>query len=275
MKIYFVHGTKSKPSAKALAKEVQSQLEESRVSFGTNISKILKTTNFDYIINVGNSAGTSLNYKPHFINRASALRVSANKRLARIRFKAKKIAAPMLWLAVKDIPECEYPVIARITYHMKAKGFWFCKNKKEAIQAKNSGATHFIKFIKNTREFRVHVFSRKIKPSSEEDFVAIKTSEKKKTVEAKSEVIKNHDHGYHFVAPMDRLGYVLDNIRALAKKAVFMFGLHFGAVDIIYSIDTKQAFVLEINAAPCLTDPNTNTLQLYAAEISNLLTKGD
>ncbi len=84
--------------------------------------------------------------------------MSANKKLARIRFKAKGLSAPELWLNVKSIPKCEYPVIGRTTCHMKAQGFWFCRNRLEANKAWSMGATHFMKFIENTREFRAHVF---------------------------------------------------------------------------------------------------------------------
>ena len=222
-------------------------------------------------MNVGNSIKYNFPKETIVINNPKNILQSANKRLARMRFKARGIPAPMLWLSVKEIPIPEYPVIGRTTYHMKAQGFWFCNTPQEATRAMKQGATHFLKFIKNTREFRAHVFSTVLNPKSSNDYSIGKLSEKRGGVNITGTTIKNHDNGYLFISPMKTDLMVLDQVRYLAKKTMAKFKLHYGGVDIIYSLDNKKAMVLEINTTPCLTDQNSTTIEVYANQILKLL----
>jgi carbamoylphosphate synthase large subunit len=271
MNILVVYSGKSSPSAKTITKVLQEKTTHNiycGVPQGQNIRKI----KFDYIVNVGNSApfhNTNKNVK--IINPPNKIAISANKRLARMRFKAKKISAPTLWLSAAEIPDYEFPVVGRTTYHMKAQGFWYCKNKKEALIAESRGATHFLRFISNTREYRAHVFSTKLCMESENDYIIAKLSEKTASEITRSSIIKNHDSGYKFLAPSASSTPILPMIRDLAKETIFKFGLHYGGVDIIYSNTTKKAYVLEINSTPCLTDEHTNTAEVYAEKLGSLM----
>ena len=255
---------KSKPSALALAKDLQ--------SLGLEVSCFTpwkcNTKDFQCLVNVGNSIDVS---HKNIINPPRSIRTSANKRLARIRFKAKNIPAPTLWLDYRKIPSCEYPVVGRTSYHMKAKGFWFCKNQREARTAKTKGATHFMKFIKNTSEFRCHCFSGLIHPKNPEDYKIVKISEKVITADTKDDIIKNHDHGYAFVHPRNVSSKFVPIVSDVAKLVLCKFGLHFGGIDIMYSHNTHKPYVLEINSTPCLTDENTDTSAIYAENVLNLV----
>ena len=51
-----------------------------------------------------------------------------------------------------------------------------------------------------------------------------------------------------------------------AKRSVIEAGLDFGAVDVIYNVHHKKAYVLEVNTAPGLEG---TTLEVYARAISN------
>lgn len=271
MSLFVLYRDKSSPSAKALAKAIKEQTEGLLVIRGTVKSKFLRRQSFDHIINVGNSLKVNFNSDTAVINHPDKIRTSANKRVARMRFKARKLSAPLLWLAAKDIPQCEFPVVGRTSYHMKAKGFWYCKNRREARAAERSGATHFIKFITNTREFRAHVFSTTLTPKKPEDYVIGKLSEKVATSEAKGTIIKNHDNGYHFVGASKAMPGVLPAVRDLARQVACSFGLHYGGIDIIYSKNTKRVYVLEINTTPCLTDETANTLDVYVDKFIHLI----
>jgi glutathione synthase/RimK-type ligase-like ATP-grasp enzyme len=271
MSLFVMYNPKSSPSAKALALAIKENTADLLVIRGTTKSKFLKRRQFDYVINVGNSQKHEFSKDTVVINNPSKIATSANKKLARMRFKARKISAPLLWLAAKDIPSPEFPVVGRTTYHMKAKGFWLCKTPREAKQAERSGATHFIKFIKNTREFRAHVFATGLNPASRDDYIIGKLSEKKGSEVAKSTVIKNHDNGYKFVAPSKNAPLVLEKVRNLSREVIHKFGLHYGAVDVVYSLDTEKAYVLEINTTPCLTDDNSTTIDTYVDKFIDLI----
>lgn len=270
MRVFVLYGRKSSPSAKALHLSLK---EGSDYTFirGTTASKFLGKYDYDYVINVGNSVPYRFKKTTKIINNPRKIAVSANKKLARIRFQTKKVPAPKLWLKVESIPKNEYPVVGRTTYHMKAKGFWFCKNRSEALLAKKQGATHFMKFVKNTREFRAHVFSTKMYPGGCVDYIVAKLVEKRSVGQAKSSVIKNHDNGYKFLQPDKRFPVVLNKVREVARKAIYEFGLHYGGVDVMYSKDTKRVYVLEINTSPSLTDETSNTLSVYTDKLLSMI----
>ena len=269
-KICVIYSKKSRPSAKALAASIRDS-SGITVFRGLPSLKRLRRTEMDVIINVGNSKGFIPIGNPPIVNHPSKIRISANKRMARTRFKARKIQAPTLWFSYKDIPKHEYPVVGRTTYHMKGKGFWFCRNRAEAKAAYMYGATHFIKFIKNTREFRAHVFATTIAPKSKRDFVVAKLSEKLMSEHTDTDVIKNHEHGYKFLAPKKMTAQMRQDLLSLAIEAIYRFGLHYGGVDIVYSKHTLKPYVLEINTTPCLTDTASNTLHVYTQQLLRMI----
>jgi hypothetical protein len=254
---------------------------------------------YDYIINVG-WAGKVVSGGAKVINAPGAISRSSNKRNARIKMKNSGISSPELWLNWQDIPDGGFPVVARTTHHSKGRGFWFCKTKNESRLAAEStvkrtkkrirtkkgnlvwrfretpteGASHFLKFIKNTREFRVHVMAPDVNLEGleTEDYLILKLSEKiKAEAGATSNIIKNHDNGWIFSYPKNKEEPVLDKIRGIAKKALATFGLHWGAVDIMLSEDSGEVYVLEINSTPCLTDDQANTIDKYLNGVGIML----
>jgi len=271
MNVFIYYRGKSAPSARALHASLKENSDHKFIR-GTTKSKFLRRMKFDVLINVGNSQALPVKNIKHIINPPASIRMSANKKQARIRFKAKGIPAPKLWMDASIVPKKEFPVVGRTSYHMKAKGFWYCRSYAEAKKAQLKGATHFLKFIKNTREFRAHVFSTVIRPKSIDDYVIAKLSEKRRSEKSDSSIIKNHEHGYKFVAPLKNSSpIVLDRVRQLAKEALLKFNLNYGGVDIVYSLNTKKAYVLEINSTPCLTDEVSSTLDTYTEKFVNLI----
>jgi glutathione synthase/RimK-type ligase-like ATP-grasp enzyme len=229
--------------------------------------------NFGGIINSvdANIPHTALKKPDVVLNHPSKIRVSSNKRGCRVLFRENNIPAPALWGAAANIPKNEFPVVGRTTNHSKGRGFWYCRNAAEARTAQNRGATHFIKFIKNTTEFRVHVFATTIKKNkTEKDYVAIKTSQKSKQGD-QNDIIKNHENGWTFGGVSDKMAPILSEVRKVAKQAVAVTDLDWGAVDIIYSHTNKTCYALEINSSPRLTDQTADTADRYANHVLRLL----
>lgn len=237
-----------------------------------------RQTKFDFIINVGYAANID-GKKAVILNNPQAIATSSNKRGARIKFKEFEIPAPNLWLSSKEIPKNAYPVIGRITRHTQGRGFWFCKDSKAAIAAEKAGATHFLKFIEDTREFRIHVAAphHNLKKLNVDDYAVFKTSEKlpKPGVKNPDPTIKNHDNGWVFSHPKDSSSATIRDLRDVARKAIAKFGLHWGAVDIIVSNKSDMPYVLEINSAPCLTDEQSDTIDKYVEIVSGLVGMGN
>jgi len=270
MKIAVVYNGTSKPSAVCLAKTFSEVFDTDVQSIFYN-SRRIRDKNITHFINVGNSNKFLIVGKPNIINDPSAIAKSANKRLARIRFKVKGVPAPALWLEPEEIPVAEYPVVGRKTFHMKGRGFWLCKSPREALNAKAKGATHFMKFISNTREFRLHTFSTNLHPTNVNDYVIGKFAEKLESASTRDRTIKNHDHGFVFMAPKLLTITQKDKLENAAKKALLAFGLNYGGVDIMLSKDNNNPYVLEINSTPCLTDENSNTAEVYSKMLMDMI----
>jgi carbamoylphosphate synthase large subunit len=276
-RIFVLYSEKTRPSGKALAKELATTSSDFDVSHGYS-GALAKEKNVDVVVNIGET-GTAIRDSIRVLNRPSKIALSSNKRGCRIKFKENGIPAPELWLASKDIPSSSYPVVGRTTNHSKGHGFWYCINKDEALKAERSGATHFLRFITNTREFRVHVAATRTGENrTEKDYASIKISEKvfsgdKRT--KKTDIIKNRENGWVFQYLPDDMKETkaIAEVRKIAKRAVALFDLDYGAVDVVVSVDTLQVYVLEINSSPRLTDNTADTLQKYAKHIASLCGK--
>jgi len=232
------------------------------------------------VINLG--VTDDLPYEGTIINTQDMVRVASNKKKARQTFAEQGVPAPELFLKPGDVSKDDLPVIGRTSYHHKGQGFWFCKTLTQVRQASKAGATHFLEFIPDTREYRVHTFlkmkSRNLSPDERgaDCYVSIKISEKRWTAEGEpnpSEPQKNHEFGWAFMAPKDRREGELDVVRYAAKEAIAALGLDFGAVDVMYRIRAKQPYVLEVNSTPSLSDENATTCEVYANRILKLFGK--
>jgi len=224
------------------------------------------------VINLG--VTDDLPYEGRIINTQDMVRAASNKKQARIIFGEAGVPSPTLYLKTADIRKEDLPVIGRTSYHCKGQGFWFCKTLEAVKRAAREGATHFLEFIPDTREYRVHTFSKKRCLGEEtrtpEDYVSIKISEKVWQGDGApnaAEPQKNHEFGWTFLGPQNRREEELDVVRHAAKQAIAALGLDFGAVDVMYRVRAKQPYVLEVNSTPSLSDENATTCEVYANRI--------
>lgn len=230
----------------------------------------------EYVINLGTTdevvSGST------FLNNREMVKTSSNKKAARRTFEEQEIPAPKLFLRGSDVDV--FPVVGRTSYHSKGSGFWFCKNERDVQRAVQAGATHFMEFVPNTREYRVHTFIKAKSMDNEErtpeDYVSVKISEKVWTGEGSpdpDEPQKNHDFGWTFLGPQNRREEELDVVRHVAKQAISALEMDFGAVDVMYRVKTKRPYVLEVNSTPSLADEQSDTCTRYANRILKTLGK--
>ena len=280
---FVLYSPKTSPSGRALAGALISLLRLKGVglpvNFGTTktlVRRIARSGAPKAIVNLG-----AVSFDPVplekvaeslVLNPPEKIRASSNKKDCRVKFEQDKVPAPKLWLN-PNIPPEEFPVIGRTTNHFKGHGFWLCNTVAEAQQAYREGATHFLKLVKNTREFRVHLFSRTNTPTDDpSDYVSIKLSEKlpREGIPTPKGIIKNHDGGWVFRAPDSTLSKSDVNLaRRAARFAMASAKLNWGAVDVMVS--QKKPYVLEINSSPALTDPTADTGLKYAEWVAHQL----
>ena len=113
--------------------------------------------------------------------------------------------------------------------------------------------THWCDWIDADQEFRVHVIADRV----------VKISQK---LGGEGD-IRSHRNGWRFLQP-EIPSAERRKMRQAAKDAVTAIGLDFGAVDVLRDSSTGEVWVLEVNTAPAMTDPTSNTLDRYVRHIT-------
>lgn len=282
--LYILYENSGVYSGRALRKSLEELCSDSvRGGFPKRLEKLLSQGSSPrLIVNLGTTE--ELPYEGLILNSQDMVRAASNKRKARTVFEEAEVPAPPLFLRAKDVSEDDLPVIGRTSYHRKGRGFWFCKTQRDLQRAVRAGATHFLGFIPDTREYRVHAFIKgrylELPPEEREanHYVSVKVSEKVWQGEgqpALEEPQKNHEFGWVFLGQQNRRGEELDVVRYASKQAIAALGMDFGAVDVMYKVRTKRPFVLEVNSTPSLADDNANTCEVYARRILKTLERGE
>lgn len=98
----------------------------------------------------------------------------------------------------------------------------------------------FVKYIPKRSEYRLHVFRDKV------FFIQRKARNKDVPDEQVDWKVRNHGNGFIYAhQDVD----VPDEAKQAAIMAVYMLGLDFGAVDMIYNEKQNKYYVLEVNTA--------------------------
>ena len=269
-------------SGRALRKELDGQFRGGRVlgGFPRRFEKVVlrKYGEPEFIVNLGTTEDYDLGST--ILNCREMVRTSSNKKQARRTFAEQGIPAPRLFTRASQIRKADLPVVGRISYHKKGKGFWLCKTLPQVERALEGGATHFMEYVPNAREYRVHTFVKARALTSEErdpeDYASIKISEKVWTGEGASSAAgpqRNHQYGWSFLGPQGRREEELDVVRRAAKQAISALGMDFGAVDVMYNLRNKLPYVLEVNSTPSLANEQADTCHRYADRILRTLGK--
>lgn len=278
--LYVLYKNSGVHSGRALRKMLAQRHDEKVLGgFPKRFQKILRQAGEpEYVINLGTTEEFRIGST--FLNDGDMVRASSNKRKARMLFQELGVPAPRLYLRASEVGTPDLPVVGRTSYHKKGEGFWYCRTLAEVRQAVKQGATHFLQFIPKTREYRVHTFAKHRALGQEDraldDYVSIKISEKVWQGEVKpdpNEPQKNHAFGWTFLGPQRRREEELDVVRHAAKAAIAALGMDFGAVDVMYKVRDKQAFVLEVNSTPSLANETADTCGRYADRILKTLGK--
>lgn len=111
-------------------------------------------------------------------------------------------------------------------------------------EADTPPAPLYVRYVKKTQEFRVHVFK--------DGVVDVQRKARSKDVpdDQVNWQVRNHANGFIYA----REGFETpEGVEEQAVLAIKACGLDFGAVDIIYNERDKRPYTLEVNTAPGLT----------------------
>ena len=228
---------------------------------GKNISLLEEC---DKIVNWGNTTYSDYSGR-YIINTKDAVAESSSKGYALFKMQKHGVCVPKTYTPKEAIDLCsksdDINLIGRKERHFSGSGFWECVNKIDIMNASSGGATHFLQKINKIAEYRVHIFANNL----------IKIS--KKTKGDPEKVLWNHKNGWVFynlynVGEKEKISRIRDSherMILLAKRAIELFKLDFGAVDIMY--DGDEYYVLEINSAPALAGSG---LSAYARAIKSI-----
>ncbi len=177
-------------------------------------------------------------------------------------FSANEVNCPT-WTTRKEVAQTwEGDICARTLINSsQGKGLVICT-------AENlPDAPLYTAYVKKRYEFRTQVFGGK----------PLRTTVKlkRKDTERESTKVRNLSNGYVFANVPDYVDDdVIEQVEALAVKAVKALGYKYGAVDIIFNEKQGQAYVLEVNSAPALEG---SSLEVYSnaivEELNNMCTK--
>ena len=132
----------------------------------------------------------------------------------------------------------------------------FIHNKDDGVP---QDAPLYVKYIKKTHEYRVHVFNKQV--------IDIVQKKRRADTENVNSQVRSHANGWVFC----REDLIINNKNDLSNQALLACdaaGLDFGAVDIIYNAKQKKYYVLEVNTAPGLEG---QTITKYAQAILNYI----
>lgn len=192
----------------------------------------------DKIINWGNSQYPA--WRAPMKNRPEAIADSVNKIRALEILKSNLVSVPEFTTDPAVAKTWDGKIFARtLTRASGGKGIVIC-DKDTLVHA-----PLYTKFIDKDAEYRLHVFDGEVI-----DYA-------KKVPMGEKNDICSHDNGYLFIRKIEHLD---DNIK-LAKEAVRVLGLDFGAVDIVRK--DKKSYVLEVNSA-CGMEETTCTAYAQA-----------
>ena len=222
------------------AKKIQARL----TSLGYNTLRVRGNGTYrprptDKIINWGNTKNPT--WGTSFLNKTTATSVSTNKVTALLKMKLGGVSVPDFTIDMRVASNWAGKIVARtLTRASSGRGIVMCTSRTLVR------APLYTKFIDKDSEYRVHIFNGELI-----DYA------KKVPMGEKNDVC-SHDNGYLFIRNIKHLD---ENI-VLAKSAVRVLGLDFGAVDIIRK--DGVSYVLEVNTAPGMEE---TTLSAYVKSI--------
>jgi len=213
----------------------------------------------DLRINWGSSFSPSV-LTGEEINKPSAVKRASNKLKSFRTLTQGGVETPDWAEGGRDeVPDLRYPLVARTLLEGHSGRGITIYDSREEVDIDPSRVKLWTTYTKKRYEIRTHVVADEVVRSARKM--------RRRDTEQTDRRVWNHGNGYVFVPNNHMIPQeILSRGELLAKKAVRVLGLNFGAVDLIYNGHYDQWYVLEVNTAPGLDNV---TASLYADNIIN------
>lgn len=200
----------------------------------------------DFIIGWGNShvpnwAWAARDKHCPVLNHWTMIATAVNKRNALYAFDESGVSIPRFTTRMPQAlawRNAGHTVMARLELKgMRGAGIYVSYGSRSLPEA-----PLYTRFIPDCREFRIHIFRGRM----------INAQEKLKKNGVKHDpYVRSEENGYVFARKNIQVPY---GVIPEARKAISALGLDFGAADVLYSENKNQAYILEVNTAPGITD---------------------
>lgn len=195
--------------------------------------------------------GSRKTFNGRQLNTSEAIGKASDKQLSRTLLREAGLPVPL-------DTENKFPLVGRPAKHSAGSGFFYCRTPRGLRRAKRKGAVYFSQYYPKQNEYRVHVGSGRVL------FMSIKEGDKTRKIwnAHKNEFTFRHMHRSEWLENEHLL-----NIARVAKKAIKVLGLNYGAVDILADADKVGNYppfvICEVNSAPALSDLALNHYATY------------
>ena len=206
----------------------------------------------DILVRWGSAHPVKYSARVKTLNTKSVINMVTDKKLSLEIMGKSGFNTPEIYDSVDRISN--FPVLGRNRHHSAGRDIQVFVSRDDMKRRYRDGTSDFfVEFIPSEKEYRIHVFNGE----------PIMCLEKRLPNDSRVEspiYIRNLNNGWVFKeisAP--------DGVTFLARKVVELFGLDFGAVDILSS--NGRLYPLEVNTAPTLGD---DTISLYVKRIKKI-----
>lgn len=210
------------------------------------------TSKVKYLVRYGLTTSLGLSREPIEINAKYAISNASQKYHALQQMSNHGIRVPRFTTEQYN-PELRVgsPYIARTFYHSQGRGLRVVRDRQHYHSLQND--EYAIEIIDVNKEYRVLVYKER----------CIGVDRKTNNGRATDNIIRNHRNGWDFISlSCERNPVTYKRIGGLGVKAVQVFNLDFGAVDILKATD-GNLYVLEVNTAPGLRVGKAKRLANY------------
>lgn len=167
------------------------------------------------------------------------------------------------------------PVLGKMSKPGDPKEFFVCYKLEDVHRAGRQGATHFVKCMRDSREFRVHVVAPNVivHQSKAKDYQVVKISERinigvSKKLKNFIPRNKKEEPGYYFSKPVDVDKKLLNDLHVCAQNALKELLLHWGTISFLVGTDGIPK-ITKIDSHISLVEDQSNTI----AKMSNAFCK--
>jgi hypothetical protein len=280
MRIFVLCAGKGKYSGRILAHQLKVRLKGSViVDFGSAEdlydARCREEFVYSYVLNTGSVdkfiAGCRV------LNEVPMTNMVRNRKIFLMKMRQRNVPVPEFKLRAASVNDSLLPMVGRVNFSEVKDDFWGCFTIGQIFAAEREGATHFVKRVPNSREFKVHVVAPRVDThnSLPKEYQVVKLSERVTASKENQEINPANKKlwgGYYFGKMLHEDAPLEAALRVTAQHALKESMLHWGSVSLIVGNDGVP-LVFKMNTHLDLKEDQTNTMVKMSNAICKMLGK--